>query len=286
VTVAQDEVLFLSPLQGSIFAKEASDYLMTSRQRTIGSVQRAIDILGLFDEGTGQLGITEISEALALHKSTAAGLVYTLEHNRYLEQDPVSRKYRLGFKLVERASTLLSQLDVRAAALPHLHALRDWCDETVNLAIRDGGEIIYVERLASRQALGMRTPVGSRAPMHCTALGKALLSALPPADTDRYVMRYGLPAVTPQSITERDRFVGEIETARERGYSVDDEENKPGVRCVAAPIVDHQGQPVAAVSISAPAHRLPAAAEPRYGAEVKAAADAISRRLGYGALEQ
>lgn len=256
---------------------------MTSGRRTIGSLQRAIDILDLFDEGATELGITEISEALALHKSTVAGLVYTLEHNRYLEQDPPSRKYRLGFKLVERASTLLSQLDVRAAALPHLQALRDWCDETINLAIRDGGEIIYVERLASRQALGMRTPVGSRAPMHCTALGKALLSALPPAGADRYVMRYGLPAVTAQSITDKERFLHEIEMARERGYAVDDEENKPGVRCVAAPIVDHEGQPAAAVSISAPAHRLPTADEPRYGAEVRATAEAISRRLGYGA---
>jgi len=103
----------------------------------IKSLQRALNILDLFDEQPAELGITEIAEILGLHKSTAAGLVYTLKHNDTLDQDPETRKYSLGFKLVERASTLLDRFDVRKAALPHLQKLMAWCDESVNLAVRD-----------------------------------------------------------------------------------------------------------------------------------------------------
>jgi IclR family KDG regulon transcriptional repressor len=257
----------------------------TSR-RIIGSLQKAIDILELFDDLTPELGITEMSEALELHKSTVAGLVYTLEGNHYLEQAPETRKYRLGFKLVERASTLLSQIEVRPLALPHLQELRDWCDESVNLALREGGHVVYIERLLSSQTLGMRAKVGYQAPLHCTALGKAILSRLPPAEVSQYVARHGLPAVTDRTITDSGRFVEELQRTRERGFALDDEENEIGVRCVAAAVLDHTGQPTAAISVSAPGHRLPLSEVPRYGEQVRETALAISRELGYGWLER
>jgi IclR family KDG regulon transcriptional repressor len=260
--------------------------MTTTGRRTIGSLQKAIDILELFDDLTPELGITEMSESLDLHKSTVSGLVYTLEGNNYLEQDSGTRKYKLGFKLVERASTLLSQIDVRSLALPHLQELRDWCDESVNLALCDGGHVIYVERLLSTQTLGMRAKVGYHAPLHCTALGKAILSSLPVAEVSQYVTRYGLPAVTGRTITDGGRFVEEIRRASECGFALDDEENEIGVRCVAAPVLDHTGHPAAAISVSAPAHRLPMSEVPRYGEQVKETALAISRELGYCRLGQ
>jgi IclR family KDG regulon transcriptional repressor len=247
----------------------------------IKSLQRAINILDLFDEKTVELGITEIAEALGLHKSTAAGLVYTLEHNGYLDQDPETRRYRLGFKLVERASTLLDQIDVRKTALPHLQELIAWCDESVNLAVRDGGQIVYIERLTTTQSLGMRAKVGYRAPLHCTALGKAILSGLPLKDVEEIVAQDGLPAATPHSITDRVEFLQEMDRVREQGFAVDNEENEVGVRCVAAPIFDHAGRPTAAVSVSSPVLRFPLSEVPQYGQKVIEAANLISAKLGY-----
>ena len=247
----------------------------------IKSLQRAINILDLFDEQMVELGITEIAETLGLHKSTAAGLVYTLEHNGYLDQDPETRKYRLGFKLVERASTRLDQIDVRQVALPFLQELRAWCGESVNLAVLDGEQIVYIERLTTTQSLGMRAKVGYRAPLHCTALGKAILSGMPQGKVEEFIAQYGLPAFTANSITDCAQFLQEMDRVREQGFAVDNEENEAGVRCVAAPIFDHTGQPAAAVSISSPVLRFPLSEVPHYGQKVIEAANAISERLGY-----
>jgi len=248
----------------------------------IKSLQRAINILDLFDEQMVELGITEIAEALGLHKSTAAGLVYTLEYNGYLDQDPETRKYGLGFKLVERASTLLDQIDVRQVAIPHLQELRGWYGESVNLAVQDGGQIVYIERLTSTQSLGMRAKVGYRAPMHCTALGKALLSGMPPEKVEELVTQYGLSAITDHTITDLAQFLQEMERTRIQGFAVDDEENEIGVRCVAAPIFDHLNRPTAAISISSPVLRFSMSEVPLYGQKVTEAAAAISTKLGHG----
>jgi len=255
--------------------------MTAAARKSIGSVQRAFDILDLFDDQNSNLGITEISEALDLHKSTAAGLVYTLESNGYLQQDPATRKYSLGLKLVERAFTVLEQIDVRELALPYLHELRDWRDESVNLAIRDDGHVVYIARLLSSQALGIRAEVGKRAPVHCTGLGKAILSYLPVAEVEQIIARYGLPAVMEKTITDRKLFLEELSKTRERGFAIDDEENELGGRCVAAAILDHTAGPVAAISLSAPVQRLPMSEVPRYGAKVIETAKAISRKLGY-----
>ena len=255
--------------------------MTATRPRVIKSLQRAINILDLFDEQKVALGITEIAETTGLHKSTAAGLIYTLQHNGYLGQDPETRKYHLGFKLVERASTLLDQIDVRKVALPHLQGLISWCDESVNLAVPDGGQIVYSERLTTTRSFGMRAKVGYRAPMHCTALGKAILSGMPLKEVEELIEQHGLLAVTANSITDCAQFLQEMDRVRAQGFAVDDEENEIGVRCVAAPILDYTGQPVAAVSVSSPVLRLPLSEVPRYGQKVIEAGNAISARLGY-----
>jgi IclR family KDG regulon transcriptional repressor len=249
--------------------------------RMIKSLQRAINILDLFDEQMVDLGITEIAEILGLHKSTAAGLVYTLEHNGYLDQDPETRKYHLGFKLVERASTLLDQIDVRQVALPYLQELRAWCGESVNLAVLDGGEIVYIERLTTTQSLGMRAKVGYRAPVHCTALGKAILSGISLKEVEELIAQRNLLAATPHTITDSAQLLQELDRVRGQGFAVDNEENEIGVRCVAAPIFDHSRRPAAAVSVSSPVLRFPLSEVPRYGQKVMEAANLISARLGF-----
>lgn len=254
---------------------------MKHSSKKIGSVQRAIDILNLFRSQSPELGTTEIARALSLHKSTTASLVYTLEANGFLSQNPTTRKYHLGFKVVERAFAMLDQIEFRQVAYPHLQALRNEWNETVNLAVLDASEVVFVERMLGTKALGMRSEIGRRSPAHSTAVGKALLSCLPNTQVEELVKRCGLLAVTPKTITDSDRLLAELEQVREQGYAVDDEENEIGGRCVAVPIFDHTGQAIAAVSISAPTARLPLSDVPQAGAMVVKTAKAISRELGY-----
>jgi IclR family KDG regulon transcriptional repressor len=254
---------------------------MAHTSRKIGSVQRAIDILNLFDHQAPELGTTEIARALGLHKSTTASLVSTLAANGFLNQNPDTRKYRLGLKLIERAFAMLDQIEIRRTAYPSLQELRDQWNETVNLAILDGPDVVYVERMLGTKALGMRSEVGRREPAHSTALGKAILSCYPPVEIKAFVAANGLSAITPKTITNLKKFFAELDKVRERGYAVDDEENEIGGRCIAVPIFDHTGKAVAAVSVSAPTARLPMADVPRVGAQVRETAKAISRNLGY-----
>ncbi len=254
---------------------------MPHSSKTIGSVQRAVDILNLFTGQSPQLGTTDIAKALGLHKSTVASLVYTLEANGYLLQNPETRKYRLGYKLVERASSLLEQVEIRQVAYPFLLDLRNRWNETVNLAVLDGNEIVYVERFLGTKALGMRSEVGYRAPAHSTALGKAILACYPVDHIESFIKQYGLAAITPKTITDPAQFRAELEKTREWGFGVDDEENEVGGRCVAVPIFDHAGAVIAAVSISAPAARLPLDQVSEAGTMVRETAKAISRSLGY-----
>jgi DNA-binding IclR family transcriptional regulator len=247
----------------------------------IGSVQRALDILNLFNSQAPELGTTEIAEALKLHKSTTAGLVQTLQANGYLEQNPATRKYRLGLRLLERASVVFAQVPVRQIALPHLQQLRDQFDESVNLAVRDGREVVYIERVYSTKTLFIRTEIGKRAPVHATALGKAILACLPQEQVQTLVQGYTFVPTSPNTLTDPERFLQELDQTREQGYAVDNEEYELGGRCVAAPIFDHTGQAIAGVSLSVPAPRLPVADIPRFGQAVRETARAISRSLGY-----
>jgi len=250
-------------------------------RKLIGSVQRALNILDLFTNQHPELGTTEIANALGLPKSTAAGLIATLEANGYLVQNPDNRKYALGFKLLERGRLLLDQLDLRQVALPHLEGLRDWCNEAVNMGILDGGYVVYIERMMGTNRLGIRSEVGKRELAHSTALGKAILALSTQGEAETYLAEYELKPVTPNTITAPDQFLLDLERTQERGFAVDDEENEVGGRCVAAPVFDHRGRVLAAVSISVPVPRFPASDVPRMGAKVREVALAISRQLGY-----
>lgn len=258
---------------------------MSSQRRNdrkiINSVQKAIDILNLFDHQKSELGTTEIAKVLDMPKSTVAGLIHTLEVNGYLDQDAENRKYSLGLKLVERSSMLLNQLDLRQVALPHLEVLRDWCNESVNLAIRDSAEVVYIERLFGTSGLGIRSEIGKRELAHSTALGKAFLSHCSDEELTTFITQYGLPSVTQHTITDGGQFIHEIHETQERGYALDNEENELGGRCIAASVVNYLGQPIAAVSISVPVQRFPDSKVPIFGEKVKVVADTISSRLGY-----
>ncbi len=250
-------------------------------RKVIASVQRALDIINLFDGSHAELGNNEIAKMLDMDPGTAAGLVYTLRLNNYLDQNPDNRKYRLGLKLAERAAVLLDQLDLRKIATPYLEELRQWCGESINLAIRDHNEVVYIERLFGHHSLGIRSELGKRARLHSTALGKAILANMNPEETKAILTGYEFVSITPKTITNLKDFLVELELVRETGYAIDEEENELGGRCLAAPVFNNDGIPVAAVSISVPIQRLPREKVIEYGKRIKEATLDISRNLGY-----
>jgi IclR family KDG regulon transcriptional repressor len=252
-----------------------------THRKVIASVQRALDILNLFDSNQPELGISEISRLSNLHIGTVAGLVYTLKLNSYLTQNSANRKYRLGLKLADRASVLFEQFDLRKVAMLYLEKLREWCGESINLAIRDGSDVIYIERLFGKHALGIRSELGKHAPAHSTALGKAILAYQTPEEILRFINGCNFIPMTRNTITSSDKFLAELDLTRQRGFAIDEEENEIGGRCLAAPIFTQAGLAVGAVSISVPVQRLPTEFIPEFGMMVRSTAFNISRELGF-----
>lgn len=253
----------------------------TTERRVMGSLQRAFDILDLFSSSSPELGITEIAQRLGLHKSTASGLIYSLEEGGYLNQNPENRKYRLGLKFLERATVILGQLEIRDVARAFLYQLRDWSQETVNLAIHDHNEVVYIERLLSEQGLSYRNVVGKRAPVHATALGKAILAELPIDDAEEILKSYNFEKMTEYTLTTVKDVLKDLQLTKERGFAIDDQEHGLGGRCVSSAIFDHRGKPIAAISVSVPLPRIPKKRISHYGDKVSEVATAISLQLGY-----
>ncbi len=252
-----------------------------NRRRKIASVQKAIDIINLFNEGRKELGNSEIAKLIDVPTGTASGLIYTLKINHYLDQNPANRKYRLGLKLIDRAAVLLNQIDLRKIASPYLEEIGKWCGESVNLALRNEGEVVYIERLNSQHSLGIRSEIGKRAPIHSTALGKAIVAYLPQNEISNFLENHNFFPVTQYTITNSRMFETELEEVRARGYSVDEQENEIGGRCVAAPIFNQDGYPVAAISVSVPIQRLPIDQVTVFGVKLKEASSGISKKNGF-----
>jgi DNA-binding IclR family transcriptional regulator len=252
-----------------------------NNRKVIASVQHAIDIINLFDGSHVELGNNEIAKIKNMDPGTVAGLVYTLKLNNYLDQNPNNRKYRLGMKLAERAAVLLDQIDLRKIATPYLEELRQWSGESINLAIRDHNDVVYIERLFGHHSLGIRSELGKRAHLHSTALGKAILANLHSEETEAILTGYEFIPLTPKTITDSKNFLEELERTRKLGYAIDEEENEMGGRCLAAPIFNNDGIPVAAISISVPVQRLPREKVTEFGTKINEVALEISRNLGY-----
>ena len=190
-------------------------------------------------------------------------------------------RYRLGIDLIGLAAQVASFIDVREVARPILRGLAEDCQESVNLAVLDRGQVVNLEQFAppARQVKNIGR-VGRRMCAHCTAAGKILLACLPPDRLNR-VLSGELERYTPQTVTDRDRLLAELGEARRLGYAVAQEEMEAGLNAVAAPIRDYSGQVIAAASIAGPAYRVTPELFAHLAAQVKEIADRISRQLGY-----
>src|SRR5215831_11757094 len=245
----------------------------------LSSVATAIELLNVFSEDEVEFGISTLAKRLGVAKSTAHRLATTLTSEGLLEQDRASGKYRLGLALFRLGTLVRRRMNVSEVARPHLFSLRQTTNETVHLAILDGTEIMYVYFLESTQAVRMRSDLGLRKPAYCTAEGQAIL-AFRPADVTA-VIRKGLAPRTPQTLTDPDELMKALETVRQKGCAVEDEESEIGVRCIAAPVRDDAGEVVAAVGVAGPVSRLSKKALTAFMPHVIATAENISQRLGH-----
>ncbi|CAM3654438.1 IclR family transcriptional regulator [Marinicrinis lubricantis] len=216
----------------------------------IQALDRALRIIDLFDDQTRELKITEISEKMQLHKSTVHSLLKTLQMHGYIAQDEQSGKYRLGMALVEKGQLLLQGIDIRGVVRTHLHALAEATGQTTHLVVLDGSEGVYIDKVEGAKAAIRYSRIGRRVPLHCSAVGKVLAAFLAKPELERMLQSYRFIRHTEKTIDSIPSFLRELEQVRSEGIGYDQEENEPGVRCVASPIFNHLGEAVAAMSIS------------------------------------
>ena len=251
-------------------------------EKRIQSVDRALDILELYLHSPEELSVKEISEAMGLSKSTVHGLIKTLEQRGYLKQNPGNMKYRLGMKLFSLGNVVADHLDIRRIARPVIRRLVDNIKETVHLAVLNGDEVVYTEKVEGPGALRMYSQVGRRVPVYCTGVGKVILAFQDEETVERLLSKETLRALTPHTITDKAKLKAHLAAIREQGYALDNEEIELGLRCVAAPIYDHQGKVFASISCAGPAIRMSGGLDSKIKA-MKDAALEISRLLGYQA---
>lgn len=204
-----------------------------------------------------------------------------LRAHNYVRQQDGGGKYVLSFRIVEIAMALLSQIDIRAIAHPHIAGLSEQIQESVYVGLLDGDEVVYVDRAEPAREMRVAADIGTRRPLNCTAVGKALLAFLPDPPLKALAARGAFKALTVNSLTAVGRLRKELEEVRRGGYAVDREEFMLGVACVAAPVFDHSGSVKAAVTTASLAARLRPQRLPRVASQVKATAAAISRALGF-----
>ena len=233
-----------------------------------------IDVLASKEES---VSLKEISERTGLHPSTAHRILNDLTIGRFVDRSE-SGSYRLGMRLLELGNLVKARLSVRDAALVPMRQLHKLIQQPVNLSVRQGDEIVYIERAYSeRSGMQVVRAIGGHAPLHLTSTGKLFLAADDPQRVRAYATRTGLPGHTRNSITQLPILERELGKARQYGIARDNEELELGVRCMAAGVFDDQGQLVAGLSISAPADRLDDGWLPK----LQAAAQEISLALGY-----
>ena len=244
----------------------------------IQSLVRAFEILKCF-EHTEELGVTEISNRVGLHKSTTFNIISTLERYRYLEKNEISGKYRLGLELFRLGSFV--KYDLRKIAMPYFENLVVQFKETVNLVVRDDIHVIYLEKIESPHSIRISTVVGGRLPINATAVGKAILSGLPDSELHEVINRLTYKKFTENTICDKSALMEQINNIRLTGYAEDCEELEIGLVCVASPIFNQDGNAFAAISVSGPTLRMNTQLRKEIGQALVSITKEISQKLGY-----
>lgn len=229
--------------------KDKSEYI-------IQAVSHALDLLEQFHEDVDELGVTELSKRLKLHKNNVFRLLATLESRGYIEQNKATENYRLGLKSLELGQTFIKQMGLLRQSKPILEKMVEQSNETSYVVIYKDQHVVYLDVVETSLTVRVVSRVGSRLPAYCTASGKVHLAFMTEEELDELLPRIDYVAHTPTTITSAEAMKTELARIREQGYAFDDEEMDLGVRCIAAPIRDYTRRLVGAISISGPSMRI------------------------------
>lgn len=250
------------------------------RSGNVQSVDRALLLLEILGEDAEGYRLTDLAARSGLSLSTVHRLLTTLEVRQFVQFDQTDGLWHVGRKTFQVGSTFAQQKNFVAPALPFLRQLRDQTRETANLGVAVDGRVIFLAQVESREIMRAITRVGGTTPMVNSGIGKALLSTYSAADVAAIVATYGMHKLTPKSLTRAGDLRENLTKIRDQGYSVDDEEFQPGLRCIAAPVYNQQGEAFCAISVSGLAQRLSADRVPAVGQLIAETARALTAALG------
>lgn len=247
---------------------------------TVDAAAKALELLNAFSFKERRLSLSDLAGRTGIPRATAFRLLATLEQSGFIGK--AGAEYHLGIKCLVLGNVVAADLDVREKAHPHLVTLRDVTRETSHVAVLHQWQVVYLERVPSPQPVGfMQSRAGAILPAYCTALGKTLLAYRPEAEVAAWAATQAFTALTPHTNISALRLMEELQLIRERGYGLDEQEHEIGVRCIAAPVRNHRGEVVAAISVAGPEYRMPATLKgSALAAQVCASARAISLELG------
>lgn len=241
----------------------------------LNSLDNALSLLECFDEDNYELSVPELSKKLGIAKSNVYRIVYTLWARGYLEKNEETHHYRLGYKILTLGAVLRKKSNLIQEVRPYLKNLMERTGETIHLAILYDNMSTFIEKIESPKTIQMGSVIGARMPAYCTATGKMLLSGLTDEELKKYLQEVKFKKFTPATITDAQKLEEEIKNIRQRGYSIDNEESEEGLMCISAPLKDHKGDIIAAISISGPVTRLKRRKD-KYIEEIKTTVQEIS----------
>ena len=218
-----------------------------------GTLFQALELLA----DTGSIGLMDLSATLSLNKTTAHRVLNSLIYMGYAKQDPATGKYEPTFKIVDIANRIMSKVDIVQTVRPYLRKLMEASGETVHFVERDGTDAVYIDKVESfNNGMQMVSRIGSRIPLYCSGVGKAMLAQMDSWEAEEVWNASGVSPLTEHTITDYGKFQQELAQIQQRGYALDNEENQIGVRCIACSLKDPAGIPKYAFSISAPTSRM------------------------------
>lgn len=257
---------------------------MEKKKYTVPALEKGLAIIELLAGSDQPLGVTDLYTSCGIPKSSIFMILSTLESLGYIEKLP-GDKYKLTMKIHQLGSQILSRLDIREVARPYMKQLADSLKFTVHLAALEQKRAIYIEKVNGPGFVQYATKPGQSWPLYCSAVGKVLAAYLPPAELDAILESLEFEPFTPYTIGTQEAFLEFLQSVRETGYAIEDEEGETGIRCIGAPVFDSKGKVVAAISVTALRSELPTHKFGEIGKRVSEKALQISQQLGYHAAQ-
>jgi len=262
---------------------EGTYSIMTNKRSqggtTVGAVDRAMSILEVMSQYERDIDLATLAKRVKLPKSTLVRLLQTMRRHSVVQQNPRTRRYRLGTTLMHLGKAAERQFDLERIVRPFLGELTKSTGETASFAVLEGDRAVYLVQALSQSIIRGVPPIGAELGLHCTAVGKVLLTSFSEEDIDAFVSEHGLPRHTEKTIVNVESLRKELERVRRCGYALDDEEAEQGGRCIAAAVCDDRNQAVAAVSITGPITRMQMDQIENLGTIVKRIAEKVTAAI-------